>query len=254
MSVRSIFGIGLLSVLVAAGSSGALAAGIDFEDVSPAAFNVGDSFTTAVGGITFNVFVNSGGAIVDTGNGTVLTASGLGASQYSDSASKALYVFGSGSVTFNASAPAGHILDVASFGAAIASFDTVFGPNTLGTNVVVTGSVNPHFVGGLITAEFPLDSSTNTSFTTQSLPGSFKHLDWVSFAFHSSGSPGVCDSGCSDNFALDNIAVTAYDCGPACTNPLPPGPPVPEPSTVALWSAGLVALILRRRRKQLCAP
>jgi hypothetical protein len=112
--------------------------------------------------------------------------------------------------------------------------------------------VNPHFPGGLITAEFALDSSTNTSFATQTLPGTFKNLDSISFKWVVGNTPGVCDiGGCSDNFAIDNILVTARDCGTACTNPLPPPlPAIPEPSTVALWSAGFLALILKRRRNQ----
>jgi hypothetical protein len=114
--------------------------------------------------------------------------------------------------------------------------------------------MNPFSGGGQVTAEFLLSASTNTGFEKQSLPGTFQHLDSISFEFHSSSSASVDENTpFSDNFALDNIAVTAYDCGTGCTNPLPPAPTVPEPSTFALWGAGLGALLLRRRRNPLRA-
>jgi len=251
MSVHTKFRIGLLSLLLTAGSTGAFADVIDFEVVTPVGVS---SFSTGAGGI-FNFAVDSGSAIVDVGT--------VG---YSTNGTKALYVLDSGKVTL--SAP-GHIMDVASFYAAIASVSLLHSdpsdPSspilidlTSNTNILVTGSVNSHFPGGIVTAEFPLSSPSNESFVIQSLPSTFKKLDWVSFAFVTGTSPGVCDNGCSTDFAIDNIALTTAICdtstaGNACSNPFAPGPtnPIPEPETYAMLLAGLGVLgLVARRRKQ----
>src|SRR6476646_24127 len=254
----------LFALALACASTGARAEFIDFEDVAPGLYTSPSSFATTANlgaGNTYTFNVNAGNAAVDNsslGSASNTACIGNGGTGCSSNGTQALYVFsssGAGTVALYPSA--GNMLSLFAFDAAIATIspgacilDLGFGciislpDNTLSTDILVSGQRSAGFGANPTPIDIELSPPGNEVFATQTLVD-FINLDWVSFAFN--GVSSFCSSGCSGDFAIDNLNATLT---PAPTNPGPPTNNVPEPGTLGLLVTGLIGLGITRRRKQ----